>query len=214
MPKGGNTHQEIEVKVRVADVTRLLARLNAIGAKPMGRVLERNVVFDTDKGDLRLAKRLLRLRTEKPARSRFAVGGEAKSTVTSKTTPRGGKTEKSRYKMNLEREIVLKARPRRRAKPRIWDRGWAFALGCIGLRVAFKYEKYRTTFRMPGVHAELDETPIGTFLELEGRPESIDRLARRLGFAPEEYIRATYYDLYVADRRAKGRPVSNMLFRG
>ena len=213
MSKRGNTHQEIEVKVRVADVQGLVARLNAIGAKPVGRVLERNLVFDTEKGDLRLARRLLRLRTEKPARSKFTPGGDAKSIVTSKTAPRGAKAGKSRYKMNLEREMILAATPRRSGKPRIWDRGWAFALGCIGLRAAFKYEKYRTTFVMPDVHAELDETPIGTFLELEGRPRAIDRLARRLGFGPEDYIRATYYDLYVAGRRAKGRAVGNMLFR-
>jgi len=41
----------------------------------------------------------------------------------------------------------------------------------------FRYEKYRTTFRLPdsnawanGLLIELDETPIGTFVELEGPP--------------------------------------------
>jgi len=52
----------------------------------------------------------------------------------------------------------------------------------------FRYEKYRTTFRLPdsnawanGLLIELDETPIGTFVELEGPAAAIDRAAEELG---------------------------------
>jgi len=51
----------------------------------------------------------------------------------------------------------------------------------------FSYEKYRTTMKLPGsarwakdLVIEVDETPIGTFLELEGPAEAIDRAAQNL----------------------------------
>ena len=44
--------------------------------------------------------------------------------------------------------------------------------------------------------ATLDETPIGVFVELEGPPDWIDRTARRLGFSPADYIKASYARLY------------------
>lgn len=103
-------------------------------------------------------------------------------------------------------------RVKRPGKRTLVDRGWPFALGCLGLRSKFRYEKYRTAFQAKGVHLDLDETPIGTFLELEGEPEAIDRLAHRLGFTPNDYLRATYYEIYAAEQRKKGRPVRHMLF--
>jgi adenylate cyclase class 2 len=85
-------------------------------------------------------------------------------------------------------------------------------LRAIGLRPSFRYEKYRSTFRLAGLHLDLDETPVGVFLELEGAPRSIDRVARSLGFVPREYINGTYWDLYAADCRRRGRKPANMLF--
>jgi adenylate cyclase class 2 len=114
----------------------------------------------------------------------------------------------------MEREVVFRDpyRRSRRRKRTLRERGWPFALGVIGLRSKFRYEKYRTTFRLRALHVDLDETPVGVFLELEGSPAAIDRAARDLGFTPKDYIRATYYALYAAERRRKGRLVRNMLF--
>jgi hypothetical protein len=61
----------------------------------------------------------------------------------------------------------------------------------MGLRPWFRYEKYRSTYRLPGFSellVELDETPIGDFLELEGECGAIDRCAVLLGFRPADYI--------------------------
>jgi adenylate cyclase class 2 len=71
-------------------------------------------------------------------------------------------------------------------------------LGRLGFVPSFRYEKYRTTFQAPaepGLVA-LDETPIGVFLELEGPGDWIDRTAQRLGFAPRNYVIASYAALY------------------
>ncbi len=66
------------------------------------------------------------------------------------------------YKVREEREV--------RASD---ERAIAEILGALGLAPRFRYEKYRSTYRLPGIAhvvVELDETPIGDFLELEGRP--------------------------------------------
>jgi len=55
-------------------------------------------------------------------------------------------------------------------------------------------------------------TPIGTFLELEGTPSSIDRVARLLGYSHSDYITQTYGALYIAHSRLHGYKPTNMLF--
>lgn len=108
---------------------------------------------------------------------------------------------RSRYKEKLEREVVLRSARRSEAN-----------LRSLGFRPGFRYEKYRTSFRLSGLHVELDETPVGTFLELEGAPRAIDRVARALGFSPRDYVRSTYWDLYAAECRRRGQIPRNMAF--
>ncbi|MGH9560335.1 MAG: CYTH domain-containing protein, partial [Terracidiphilus sp.] len=108
----------------------------------------------------------------------------------------------SRYKEKLESEFAV-------ATPKRWER----SLRAIGFKPGFRYEKYRSSFRLRGVHVCLDETPIGAFLELEGSPAAIDRIARQLGYKPRDYIRGTYWDLYAADCARQGKSPRNLLFR-
>ncbi len=89
----------------------------------------------------------------------------------------------------------------------------------LGLRGWFRYEKYRTTYKLPGrskwaqgLLIEVDETPIGTFVELEGPSEAIDRAARELGFSPGDYILKNYLVLYLDDCKKRGQQPTNMLF--
>ena len=199
MPHPSHTGREIEIKLRIADLAALVLQLRRLGATEHGRVLEQNTLYDTPTADFRSRRRLLRLRIETPAPSKFAAGGARRAILTSKApVPESVRT---RYKEKLEREVAVES-PRR----------WPAALRAIGLRPGFRYEKYRTTFRLRGLHLDLDETPVGIFLELEGAPRSIDRVARALGFAPQEYINGTYWDLYAADCRLRRRKLTNMLF--
>jgi adenylate cyclase class 2 len=215
MKKKAETQRETEVKLAIPDLPALLGQLKALGAKPRGRVLERNSIFDTDDSELRQRGMLLRLRAETPAKAAFAPAGRQRMVLTAKTpAPVEHGAATGLYKEKLEREIVLHdplARPRG-AKPTLRDRGWPFALGVLGFRSKFRYEKYRTTFSLRGAYLDLDETPIGVFLEIEGKPSAIDRAAAALGFGPSDYIRANYFHLYNAERRRKGRPMRHMLF--
>jgi adenylate cyclase class 2 len=193
------TTREIEIKLRVSNLPALMVDLGRQGALERGRVLERNTVFDTPDSDFRRQARLLRLRLETPAPSAGVRGGRKRAMLTSKVpAPR---SRSRRYKQNLEREAEVR-----------FAANWTGILGRLGLRAGFRYEKYRTAFRLPGVHLDLDETPVGVFLELEGNPRAIDRVARALGYSPRDYIRSTYWDLYRRECERRRRNPGNMLF--
>ncbi len=194
------SNRETEIKLRVTDLAGLVHKISRLGAHCSGRILERNTLFDTPDEDFRRRGRLLRVRVETPARSALIPGGPARTIITSKSPVPAAAA--SRYKEKFERELVLTARRDRLA-----------TLKSLGFRPGFRYEKFRTAFRLPGLHLDLDETPVGTYLEIEGPPASIDRVARALGFSPRDYIRNTYWDLNAAHCRRRGQIPGNMLFR-
>lgn len=194
------TARETEIKLRIADVNALRRTLRRLGATSRGRVLERNALYDTPDGDLRRRGRLLRLRIETPAGLPGIRGGSRRAVITAKSPALSAPG--SRYKEKLERERGVPI-----------PRSWPGILRGLGMQPAFRYEKYRTAYRLPGLHLDLDETPVGDFLEIEGSPRAIDSAACALGFSPRDYIRGTYWDLYAADCRRRGRPPENMLLQ-
>jgi adenylate cyclase class 2 len=199
------SNREIEIKLPFADLAALIGRLRRLRAVNLGRVFEQNTLYDTPGADLRRAGCLLRLRIETPAGSSLVPPGAPSAVVTSKAPPPApharGRATGARYKERLERELAI-AHPDR----------WPHILKTLGFRPAFRYEKYRTTLRLGRLHVDLDETPVGGFLELEGAPRAIERTAHALGYAPRHYLRATYWDLYAADCKRRGRAVANMVF--
>lgn len=181
--------QEIEVKIPVSELDAAEARVRESGFRAAGPAqFERNILFDTAAGDLQRTKRLLRIRE---------AGGRTILTV--KMPP----VEGGRHKVREEREVEVS------------DAAEAAALfQGLGYEPAWTYEKRRTTYRRggePGV-IEVDDTPIGGYLELEGAPEWIDRTAAELGFTPEDYSTASYWTLFVEWKTRTGSLVRDMVF--
>lgn len=196
------TNREIEIKLPVKDVRALIQRLRGLGAASRGRVFEQNTLYDTPDSDFRRSGRMLRIRTETPIRAGCSrLGSRSRSVITSKAPPVASGRGKPKYKERLEREAVVE-------HPGSWPK----ILRSLGFRQGFRYEKFRTSFRLPGLHLDLDETPAGTFLELEGQPKAIDRVAKLLGYSLHDYLRATYWDVYAADCRRRGVRPKNMVF--
>lgn len=71
-------------------------------------------------------------------------------------------------------------------------------LAALGYAPVFRHEKYREEYRADGAVIAIDETPIGTFVEIEGDAAAIAGLAARLGFAVGDYVTASYRTLFVA----------------
>ena len=82
----------------------------------------------------------------------------------------------------------------------------------LGLRVWFRYQKYREEFEHEGVIVAIDETPIGTFVELEGDARGIAAIASRMGRTAAEYVMDSYRGLFVADRADRKLAVTDMVF--
>jgi adenylate cyclase class 2 len=212
--------RETEIKLRIRDVPAFHRALERIGARPAGpgtsKVHEENVIFDTPQGGLAKHGQLLRIRTERPE-----IRGKSKTTgpkqrviLTFKqppAQPAAAEMESGSYGSYKVREEIEVQVAEAGNLTRIFE-----GLGMSGW---FRYEKYRTTFRMPGSKSwakglliELDETPIGTFVELEGPAAAIDRAAGELGYSKRDYILKNYLRLYMEDCRRKGEEPRHMVF--
>jgi adenylate cyclase class 2 len=212
--------QEIEIKLRIGDSEALRLTLGKLGARFVGngsgRVHEWNVLFDTPKGALGKRGQLLRIRTETPdAKSNGARPASAQRILlTFKSPPKdvpispNAKGQSGRHKVREESELeVADATVLAKIFEGLGMNGW------------FCYEKYRTTYRLPdalawakGLLIEIDETPIGTFVELEGPPKAIDRAAKELGFSADDYILQNYLSLYMDDCAQRGEKPGDMVF--
>jgi adenylate cyclase, class 2 len=82
----------------------------------------------------------------------------------------------------------------------------------LGFRVWFTYQKYREEFRAADVIIAVDETPIGTFVEIEGTELGIDRAAAALRRTSTDYITASYRTLYVEHCESRGFEPRDMVF--
>src|SRR5713226_5755231 len=204
--------KEREIKLRVDDLGALrrgLAKLSALVVTP--RVHELNAVFDTSGFDLAKREHLLRIRKETAGASggrTSRAGTHALVTFKRPVSAAGSNGKGERHKVREEIELEVSDE---KALARIFE--------ALGLNAWFRYEKFRTTFRLrgsqrwaKGLLIELDETPIGIFLELEGSASAIDRAARALGFETGDYILANYMALYREYCQSQGEEPRDMLF--
>jgi adenylate cyclase class 2 len=174
---------ETEIKFRVDDLDGLSARLETAGFQlETPRAFESNVLYDT-------ADRRLRSRTE-ILRIREYAG---RTVLTHKRLPDAGPGEDT-HKHRIETETEVSD-----------GKALAQVFLSLGLRPAFRYEKWRTEWRDGEGHCVVDETPIGRFAELEGPAQWIDRVAAKLSVDPSQYITLSYgrlFDLWRAENRS------------
>jgi adenylate cyclase class 2 len=82
----------------------------------------------------------------------------------------------------------------------------------LGLRVWFRYQKYREEFALNEVIVAIDETPVGVFVEIEGGDRGIADMAHALGRGPSDYLLDSYRSLFVRDCERRGVATTDMLF--
>ncbi len=211
---------EIEIKLKVGSLRELLKRLKKLGARCHGRVFEENTLYDTAERTLWQQGKLLRLRVETrvatgpeerphPPRAEGSGKGKGRETgprvvLTYKGRAEGGTGQEERYKVREEIETEV-------SEPE----GMARILEGMGYAAVFRYEKFRSEYRLPevaGAVLELDETPAGLYLEVEGTRESIDQVAELLGCSTAEYLTESYWDIHERHCRERGVHFKDMLF--
>jgi len=212
--------REVEIKLRIAKPKSFLGLLAKLGARPVSpRIHEKNLLFDTPDGGLAKHGQLLRIRTETPApagKKSSPKQSPVRYLLTFKSPPEqlaigpAAYPPDRRHKVREELETVLTDAD---ALQKIFEG--------LGLRGWFRYEKYRSAHRLPArfkwakdLLIDFDETPIGTFVELEGPGQAIDLAARQLGFSPRDYITKNYLVLYLDECKRQNLQPSHMLFPG
>jgi adenylate cyclase, class 2 len=178
--------RENEIKLAFPSPAAAVSRLLGAGATTRhAREFEDNALFDLSDRRLSGSGRLLRLR----------AFGEV-SLLTFKAPVEG----EHRHKVKIEHETAV-------ADPEALQR---ILLG-LGFEIVYRYQKYRATYALGAVAASVDETPLGTFVELEGDPDDVDRAAEALGAEPSQYIRETYRELQETDAARRGVTPGDML---
>ena len=71
-------------------------------------------------------------------------------------------------------------------------------LAALSLEPVFRYQKYREVYAWKDVEIVVDETPVGTFLEIEGPVEAVHAAAAALGYRRADYVTDSYADLFFA----------------
>ncbi len=177
---------EREVKLRFDSAESARDAILTAGATPLrGRRFQEDFLLDTEDETLRRRRCVLRIRMES--------GG---SRLTFK-----GPVQPSAMKLREEIETVVGD-----------GETLLHVFEELGLHVWFRYQKYREEFAFEDVIAAVDETPVGTFVEIEGGEHGIERLAAAIGCAPGEYILDSYRGLFLQHRDAFGLDCRDMVF--
>jgi adenylate cyclase class 2 len=178
---------EVEIKFRIADVRALTRALKRAGFKQITRSThEMNTLYDLPGQKLRKRGELLRLRQYG---KEWILTHKAKGTA-------------GRHKVRVERETRVE-------DGKMMDE----ILRALGFAPTFRYEKYRAEWSDGKGHVVIDKTPIGNVGEIEGPARWIDRTARALGTASEDYITQTYAAMFFEWKRRTGSPAKEMTFR-
>jgi len=169
---------EREIKLEYPSLEAARAAIGALGLPLLrSRRLQDDALYDTPEGTLKSQGCALRLRSD---------GGQ--SIVTFKGPVQPG---------------LMKVRPEFETGATDGE-AMRHILEALGYRVAFRYQKYREEFGDASCVIAIDQTPVGTFVELEGEQERIAALASQLGFGPDAYLTSSYYRLHQDRAEARG----------
>ncbi|HWQ00207.1 MAG TPA: class IV adenylate cyclase [Vicinamibacterales bacterium] len=184
MAVGTTLEQEVKLRFESAEAAR--AAILAAGATPLRcRRLQEDCLLDTPDERLRRRRAVLRVRLEQ---------GKARLTYKGPVEPGPVKTREELETVVGDGEALLRI------------------LQELGLQVWFRYQKYREEFAHEDVIVAVDETPVGTFVEIEGSPRGIEAMAAALGRSPSDYVLDSYRSLFLQHRETLGLRGEDMLF--
>ena len=179
--------KEIEVKFRVDNLRSVSRKLRAAGFRlETPRTHEMNTLYDLPGEVLRRRKELLRLRE-------FGHSWKLTHKSAGKVTRHSSRTE-------LETGV---------SNGRTMDA----ILRALGYSPSFRYEKFRAEWTDGKGQVVVDHTPIGDFVEIEGKPRWIDATAQKLGVSREDYITKNYATLFSDWKEATKGPACEMTFK-
>ncbi len=197
---------EIELKFPVESIEAIehQVRLASFRLKTP-RTFESNTLYDTGDRQLRATGQLLRMRR---------YGDLWTLTHKARLNSDGEDIPEIRYKRRIETETQVQD-----------GEALAAILPQLGYTAVFRYEKWRTEWiqNINGLNSGdhdghdagclvLDETPIGTYAELEGAPEWIDRTLTSIGIDASICTTESYGRLFLAWKQRTGSTATDLTF--
>jgi adenylate cyclase class 2 len=180
----GNVEREIKLRFATPDAAR--QAVLGLGATALrGRRLQEDALLDTADGALKQRGCALRVRAE---------AGRHILTFKGPVQPSVMKLREELETLVGDSELVT------------------YILAELGFRVSFRYQKYREEFSHGDVTIAIDETPLGTFVEIEGADAGIRAAAESLGRSERDYVVASYRTLFLAECEKRGLTPRDMLF--
>jgi adenylate cyclase class 2 len=177
---------EREIKLKFDTAAQARERILAIGATPLrGRRLQEDCLLDSEQDELYRRRCVLRVRNE---------GGKSLLTFKGPVQPSVLKVREEHETVVADGDTLLRI------------------LHELGLHIWFRYEKYREEFSAEDVIIAIDETPVGTFVEIEGGERHIHQTAAALGKTTEDYITDSYRTLFLQHCAEHGLTITDMLF--
>jgi adenylate cyclase class 2 len=177
---------EREIKLRFDDPVSARLVVVAAGGTPLyARRLQDDCLLDTADGQLRGRRSVLRVRAD---------AGRVFLTFKGPLQPSVMKLREELETIVGDRDVLLRI------------------LEAAGFRIWFRYQKYREEFGLADVLIAIDETPVGTYVEVEGGERGIALATEALGRGPSDYVLDSYRGLFVRYCEERGLPVTNMVF--
>jgi adenylate cyclase class 2 len=186
-PAGRKVGIETEVKVKIGEAQDFGLLLDALDPVTVSRRhFEDNYLLDFPDGKLSESQRMLRVR--------FADG-------LCSLTFKGPSKPEGLFKIREELETRLE------------DGSTALQIfNRLGFTICFQYQKYRQEYAIGETHVAVDETPIGNYVEFEGTEQGILDLTRRIGIEESQFLRFSYYSIYLKHCREIGVTPGFMVF--
>jgi len=184
---------EREVKLLFANAEEARGAIVASGATPLRpRRLQDDALFDSDSQSFGRRGCVLRLRTER--RSARLPPDLVLVTFKGPVQPGTMKIREEHETVVADGDVIV----------RVFE--------ALGLQVWFRYQKFREEFSTGDATVAVDETPVGTFVEIEGAEQAIVSIAAALGRSPADFILGSYRSLFLERREQFRLPGNDMVF--
>ena len=178
---------EVEIKFQIPDLSILEEKIKAVGGRELHRnIFQQTVRMDTPEESLKKKGIFLRVRD-----------GEKKIMTVKSKLP--GSDEKFKERQELEIEISDVAIAEK-------------ILIALGFTQKGIMEKYRTEYELEKTILALDHLPFGSYLEIEGDKNSIEKVIKMLGLENQERLVCTYWHLFNDYKKANNLTGENIVF--
>jgi adenylate cyclase class IV len=172
------SHQEIELRLAIADPAGLARRLQAAGARVIGQGLVRTTAYDFPDRRLRRGRRTLRVREDWTG-----------TTLTAKV-PLTAEADEDAGLVKARHEINVPLAPGLGPDAHL-------LLQSIGLHETLRYEKTRTSWDLSGARIDVDVLADGgaCYAEIEADAPEIARVRAQLGLDDAPVETRSYFDI-------------------